>query len=107
MSPSTSSLVGRVLRLSLLMIPSLMTTSVNWILLLWDLSLSLIIVIKMLEMPPLRVVLIVNQEVSCSPRALELNKLTSFGVSNKNPDSNSHSPVISIELSKKKKKKVM
>ena len=59
----------------------------------------------MLEMPPLRVVLIVNQEVSCSPRALELNKLTSFGVSNKNPDSNSHSPVISIELSKKKKKK--
>ena len=59
----------------------------------------------MLEMPHLRVVLIVNQEVSCSPRALELNKLTSFGVSNKNPDSNSHSPVISIELSKKKKKK--
>ena len=60
----------------------------------------------MLEMPPLRVVLIVNQEVSCSPRALELNKLTSFGVFNKNPDSNSHSPVISIELSKKKKSHV-
>ena len=42
-APSTSSLVGRVPRPSLLMTLSLMTVFVNWILLLWDLSLSIMI----------------------------------------------------------------
>ena len=40
MSPSTNSLVGRITKPSILVTPSLMTTSVNWIRLLWDLSLS-------------------------------------------------------------------
>ena len=40
MSPSTSSLVGRIIRPSLLATLSLMIASVNWICMLWDLSLS-------------------------------------------------------------------